>query len=84
MISLKSQKLLDETTNGKWRQFVHPSKIEKESVMAKKKKGQFDHYKKWTTNEGYTFMAKDKEDAELYLKHMGHTDLGKLTEVKNG
>ena len=25
--------------------------------MPKKTKGQFDHYKKWTTDEGYTFVA---------------------------
>ena len=31
--------------------------------MSKKKKGQFDHYKKWTTDEGYTFVAETKEDA---------------------
>ena len=48
--------------------------------MAKKTKGQFDHYKKWTTDEGYTFLAKDKEDAELYLKMAG-SDLGSLKEV---
>ena len=30
--------------------------------MTKKKKGQFDHYKKWTTDEGYTFVAETKED----------------------
>ena len=82
MIDLHSQKLLDETTNGKWRQFVHPSKIQKESSMAKKKKGQFDHYKKWTTDEGYIFVAETKEDALDYLKHMEHTNLGKLKEVK--
>ena len=52
-------------------------------IMAKKKsKGQFDHYKKWTTDEGYTFRAETLEDAIEYLKHMGHTDLGKLKEVK--
>ena len=28
MISKEQAKLLDECTNGKWRQFVHPSKIE--------------------------------------------------------
>ena len=50
--------------------------------MAKKKsKGQCDHYKKWTTDEGYTFLAQDKEDAIEYLKHMGHTNLGSLREV---
>ena len=48
--------------------------------MAKKTKGQFDNYKKWTTDEGYTFLAKDREDAELYLKRAG-TDLGSLKEV---
>ena len=49
----------------------------------KKSKGQFDHYKKWTTNEGYTFLAETKEDAILYLKHMEHADLGLLKEVKD-
>ena len=39
--------------------------------MSKKKKGQFDHYKKWTTDEGYIFVAETKEDALEYLKHMG-------------
>ena len=34
----------------------------------KKSKGQFDDYKKWTSDTGYTFLAKDKEDAEKYLK----------------
>ena len=51
------------------------------SKKNKKKKGQFDHYKKWTTDEGYTFLAQDKEDALMYLKHMGHTNLGTLKEV---
>ncbi len=50
--------------------------------MAKKKKGQLDHYKKWTTDEGYIFVAETKEDALDYLKHMEHTNLGKLKEVK--
>ena len=26
----------------------------------KKSKDQFSHYKKWTTDEGYTFVAKPK------------------------
>ena len=56
--------------------------------MAKKKVGQFDHYRRWTTDEGYTFLARDREDAEMYLKIYdiqipakagGH--LGKLKEV---
>ena len=47
----------------------------------KNSKGQFDHYKKWTTDEGYTFIAETKEDALEYLKHMGHANLGKLREV---
>tara|TARA_R100001377_G_scaffold78515_1_gene56284 strand:+ start:378 stop:569 length:192 start_codon:yes stop_codon:yes gene_type:complete len=53
--------------------------------MAKKavsKVGQFDHYKKWTTDKGYTFAAETKKDAEEYLKMMGH--LGSLKEVKGG
>ena len=53
------------------------------SKKDKKKKGQFDHYKKWTTNEGYTFVAETKEDALDYLKHMKHTNLGSLKEVKD-
>jgi hypothetical protein len=49
----------------------------------KKGKGQFDHYKRWTTDEGYIFLAENKEDAILYLKHMEHSDLGSLKEVKD-
>ena len=48
--------------------------------MKKKSKGQFDHYKKWTTDEGYIFLAKDIEDAKLYLKN-SVSDLGSLKEV---
>jgi len=54
--------------------------------MPKKKAGQFDHYKKWTTDQGYTFLAKDKSDAELYVQKTAG-DLGKIREVsdvKNG
>ena len=48
----------------------------------KKSKGQFDDYKKWTSDKGYTFLAKDKKDAEKYLKMMGHLgSLPKLAEV---
>jgi len=39
-------------------------------------------YKHWTSDEGYTFWARDKEDAKLYLEHMGHTNLGSLKEVE--
>ena len=52
------------------------------SKKDKKKKGQFDHNKKWTTDEVYTFLAETKEDAILYLKHMEHANLGSLKEVK--
>ena len=49
----------------------------------KNSKGQFDHYKKWTTNQGYTFLAKDKKDALDYLtkmpSHLG--DAKALTEM---
>ena len=49
----------------------------------KNSKGQFDHSKKWKTNQGYTFLAESKEDALDYLtkmpSHMG--DVDKLTEV---
>ena len=53
----------------------------RQSKSKKKSKGQFDHYKKWTTDEGCTFIAETKEDALEYLKHMGHANLGKLREV---
>ena len=46
----------------------------------KKSKGQFDHYKKWTTDEGYTFLAQDKEDAIKYIEVTGQ-HLGALKEV---
>ena len=38
MITIEQQKLLDETTNGKWRKFVHPSKIEKSKESKNVKK----------------------------------------------
>ena len=51
---------------------------------ATKNDGQFDHYKKWTSDMGYTFMAKDRKDAEGYLKMMNHLgSLPKLKEVKD-
>jgi len=50
--------------------------------MPKKKVGQFEDYKKWTTDQGYTFFAKDKVDAELYVQKTGG-DLGKVREVTN-
>ena len=48
--------------------------------MSKKNKEGWSHIKKWTTDAGYTFLAKDKEDAILYLKHTGQ-HLGSLKEV---
>ena len=50
--------------------------------MPKKKVGQFEDYKKWTTDQGYTFFAKDKADAELYVQKTGG-NLGKVREVTN-
>ena len=49
----------------------------------KKSKGQFDHYKKWTTDQGYIFLAKDLADALDYLKKTGG-HLGSLKEVVDG
>jgi hypothetical protein len=46
----------------------------------KKKSTQFNEYKKWTTDEGYTFLAKDVDDAELYVQLVG-SNLGKIKEV---
>ena len=48
--------------------------------MSKKKVGQFDHYKKWTTDQGYTFLAKDLADAIKYIEMTGQ-HLGALKEV---
>tara|TARA_A100001515_G_scaffold129308_1_gene115927 strand:+ start:1424 stop:1597 length:174 start_codon:yes stop_codon:yes gene_type:complete len=42
---------------------------------------QFVHYKKWTTNEGFIFLAESKEDAIKYLENMSH--LGKLVTMEN-
>tara|TARA_R110002051_G_scaffold239918_1_gene300570 strand:+ start:891 stop:1055 length:165 start_codon:yes stop_codon:yes gene_type:complete len=50
------------------------------TTKTKKKVGQFAHYKKWTTDEGYIFLARDKEDAELYVQMIGG-HLGKFVEV---
>ena len=49
--------------------------------MSKTKVGQFDHYKKWTTDVGYTFMAKDLAAAELYVQYVGG-HLNNIKEVK--
>ena len=38
--------------------------------MSKDLTSQFDHYKRWTTDEGYTFVAETKEDALDYLRYM--------------
>ena len=49
--------------------------------MSKKKAFHEKHnMKQWKSNEGYTFWAKDEEDAKLYLKHTGQ-HLGSLKEV---
>lgn len=48
--------------------------------MPKNKKSQFNNYKKYTTDEGYTFVARDEEDARLYVEKVGG-NLSKLKEV---
>ena len=48
--------------------------------MPKKKVGQWVDYKRWTTDDGLTFLAKDKQDAELYVQKVGG-HLGKIKEV---
>jgi len=48
--------------------------------MPKNKKSQFDNYKKYTTDEGYNFVARDEEDAKLYIEKVGG-NLGKLKEI---
>ena len=49
-------------------------------TKSKKKVGQFGHYNKWSTDEGYSFLARDKEDAELYVQTIGG-QFGKIKEV---
>ena len=45
------------------------------------KSNQFSHYKRWRTDEGYTFLALNEEDAKEYIsKTMG--DVKTLREVK--
>ena len=51
-------------------------------LMSKKKTSLHEkqNMKQWKSNEGYTFWARDEEDAKLYLKHTGQ-HLGSLKEV---
>ena len=49
-------------------------------MSKKKKSGQFNDYKKWTTNQGFTFLAKDQSDAKLYVNKVG-CNLKDLKEV---
>ena len=53
--------------------------------MAKKKKKDIPfhiahNYKQWTSDQGYTFWAKDEQDAKLYLDKT-EGNLGSLKEV---
>jgi len=53
--------------------------------MAKKKKKDIPfhiahNYKQWTSDQGYSFWARDEEDAELYVQRVGG-HLGKIKEV---
>jgi hypothetical protein len=65
---------------GKINVIVNLKGVLKMPTKSKKKVGQFGHYKKWTTDEGYSFLARDKEDAELYVQTIGG-QLGKIKEV---
>jgi hypothetical protein len=47
---------------------------------SKKQSGQFDHYKRWTTDQGYTFLAENLADAIQYIEKTGQ-HLGTLKEV---
>ena len=53
--------------------------------MAKKKKTIPFHiahnYKQWTSDQGYTFWAKDEQDAKFYLD-ITEGNLGSLKEVE--
>ena len=48
---------------------------------SKKQSGQFDHYKRWTTDQGYTFLAENLADAIKYIEKIG-VHLGTLKEVE--
>jgi len=53
--------------------------------MAKKKKEKIPfhiahNYKQWTSDQGYTFWAKDEQDAKFYLD-ITEGNLGSLKEV---
>ena len=59
----------------------------KRSRMPKKKNksipfNEKHKYKKWTSDQGYNFWAKDEEDAKLYLEKT-EGNLGSLKEVKD-
>ena len=49
----------------------------------KNKVKQFDPYKKWTTNAGYTFRAENLNDAKDYVSKMPdiNVDIKTLREV---
>ena len=54
--------------------------------MAKKNKKDIPfhvkhNYKKWTSDQGYSFWARDEEDAKLYLEKT-EGNLGSLKEVE--
>ena len=54
--------------------------------MAKKKKEKIPfhiahNYKQWTSDQGYTFWAKDKQDAKFYLD-ITEGNLSSLKEVE--
>ena len=42
----------------------------KKRSKSQKTNGQFSHYKRWTTEEGYTFLALNEDDAKDYISKM--------------
>ena len=42
----------------------------KRRSKSQNKTSQFSHYKRWTTDEGYTFLALNEGDAKDYISKM--------------
>jgi cold shock CspA family protein len=57
----------------------------KKQKRTKMENSQFSHYKKWTTDEGYTFLAENKKDAKLYISktHINMGDVKTLRELSD-
>ena len=50
--------------------------------MSKKNKSQWKDYKTYTLSDGTKFLARDDEDAQLYIDKVGATSWMKPTDLK--